>query len=95
MILRHTCDTPPCIRPIHLVPGSKKDNAHDALVRGRFAIGERSGSSKLTEEDVRMIRSLHQDGLANTEIAPLFEISAHQIGRVVLGRNWAHVGEEL
>lgn len=34
-ILLHTCDTPPCCNPFHLVPGTQRDNLHDMTVKGR------------------------------------------------------------
>jgi hypothetical protein len=32
----HTCDNPPCVRPDHIFPGTAKDNAQDALRKGRL-----------------------------------------------------------
>lgn len=40
----HTCDNPPCVRPEHLYPGTRVDNAQDAVRRGRMATGDRHGS---------------------------------------------------
>jgi hypothetical protein len=34
-ILRHTCDTPACVRPTHLLEGTLTDNARDTSERGR------------------------------------------------------------
>lgn len=34
---RHSCDTPPCIEPTHVRPGTRQENVHDALDRGRHA----------------------------------------------------------
>ncbi len=36
LMLRHTCDNPPCCRPDHLIPGTAYDNAQDAVERGRL-----------------------------------------------------------
>lgn len=35
MLIRHTCDTPLCINPEHLIPGTPKDNMQDKYSRGR------------------------------------------------------------
>lgn len=35
LIVRHTCDNPPCVRPDHLETGTLKDNAQDTVLRGR------------------------------------------------------------
>lgn len=39
VVLRHTCDTRPCVNPDHLLPGTQFDNIHDAIRRGRFRTG--------------------------------------------------------
>lgn len=40
MIIRHTCDNPPCINPEHLVLGTHKDNAQDRVERGRNGVNQ-------------------------------------------------------
>ena len=35
-VARHSCDTPACIRPDHIIPGSQGDNIRDAVDRGRM-----------------------------------------------------------
>lgn len=37
LIVRHTCDTPACVRPDHLILGTSKDNAEDIVRHGRKA----------------------------------------------------------
>jgi len=36
MVVRHTCDNPPCYNPDHLLSGTYQDNVNDAKERGRF-----------------------------------------------------------
>lgn len=36
LLVRHTCDVKGCVNPDHLLVGTKKDNAHDAIERGQF-----------------------------------------------------------
>lgn len=39
-IVRHMCDNRRCVRPSHLTSGTKKDNAEDAVKRGRYSRGD-------------------------------------------------------
>lgn len=35
IVVRHSCDYPPCCNPAHLLPGSQQDNVADREGRGR------------------------------------------------------------
>jgi hypothetical protein len=41
LVIRHTCDNPPCVNPAHLLAGTQADNNADKMQRGRH----RSGNS--------------------------------------------------
>jgi hypothetical protein len=34
-VIRHTCDNPPCVNPLHLMVGTQRDNSQDMAQRGR------------------------------------------------------------
>lgn len=53
----HRCDVPSCVNPAHLFIGSSLDNMRDAATKGRLPRGESSHLSKLTLDDVNLIRA--------------------------------------
>lgn len=53
----HRCDNPLCVNPKHLFLGYQKDNADDKVSKGRQYKGERHHECKLTDEQVKEIRS--------------------------------------
>ena len=83
----HRCDTPACINPAHLFPGTNRDNALDMVAKGRAPAtthpGARNPNAKITQEQaeqiVKAIGSCRQ-------IAKQFGISASQVARIRSGR---------
>lgn len=49
MVVMHLCDNPACCNPDHLTLGTKKDNAHDAVLKGRLKGKAKSALQKLIE----------------------------------------------
>jgi len=58
------CDNPSCVNPEHLFLGTAADNAEDMVKKGRsyHAIGEKSPSATMKDDDARAIRDLYADG---------------------------------
>lgn len=52
LIVRHTCDNPPCIKPDHLILGTVADNNRDKAERGRAPV---AGAAKASR-DARLAR---------------------------------------
>ena len=84
-IVRHTCDTPQCCNPKHLLIGTHADNSRDMAQRGRSTHGEKNPEAKLTWEDVEAIR-------ASTEpvrvLVDTYGVSESQIRRILKNQRW-------
>jgi len=91
LFVLHHCDVRECVNPRHLYLGDVRDNARDAVARGRVPRGERAGASKLTESDVIEIRRLSGEGVLQREIAERFGIQRGQVSRIVHRHQWRHV----
>ncbi len=59
--------------------------------RPNHVVGERHHRAKLTEQDVRVIRFLHDDGMSTRELARKFEVTQRAIYQVVSFISWRHV----
>jgi len=92
MIVRHTCDNPPCINPHHLLLGTHADNTQDMISRGRH-LGKRSYDTwtRTSKEDVTNIRRLHSEGLSQFEIARQYGLSFITVHRMVHRKTFKNV----
>lgn len=97
LMVRHTCDNPPCFNPRHLLAGTAKQNTQDAISRGRInAVGEHNNSAKLNPDKVRQIRKLFADEPGRVmqkykRLAEMFNVGMTGIQSVVDRRRWKHV----
>ena len=91
--VRHTCDNKPCVNPSHLLVGTGKDNARDALDRDRYRRGSGNGRAKLTEPQVSEIRQCWANGETQVSMARRFGVSRAAIQWVLNGRSWAGIGD--
>lgn len=91
MKVLHDCDNKPCCNPKHLYAGTNKQNAADAMRRGRLATGIQRSifcAKKLTLQDVTRIREMHSHGVRQKEIAPLFGVSQCHVSQIVNHKAW-------
>ena len=92
MLVLHKCDVRLCCNPDHLYLGDYKQNIRDMYDRGRHnhPTGVRHGSSKLTEESVREIRSLWPS-VPQKDLAKRFGVHQSTISGVTNGETWRDV----
>lgn len=89
-VVRHKCDNPRCINPLHLEGGTHLDNNNDKVARGRAktlrATGEFSARHKLTDADVEQIRALYVKGSREyglPALSRMFNIGTSQLHRIL------------
>lgn len=84
----HKCDNPSCINPDHLRIGTQTENVEDMIAKGRKALGERTGVSKLTEQDVIAIRRSTEP---SRKIATTYGVGKTTINSIRAGKYWKHI----
>jgi hypothetical protein len=93
----HKCDTPSCVRPIHLKPGTQKKNVNDAIKKGRHVLpkslpGCQSNNGVLNREQVLAMRKMRKDkGMVYHKIAARFGISKESARKAVKGITYPEV----
>ena len=88
----HRCDNPPCCNPAHLFLGTDADNVADMDRKGRRRTvahaGERHWKARLTEIDVREIRSSSE---THAKLSRHYGVAATAIANIRARRLWRHV----
>ncbi|WP_075644806.1 HNH endonuclease [Burkholderia humptydooensis] len=89
LMVRHSCDNPPCINPEHLLLGTVQDNTNDREHRGRNrpqAAWE--ASKKVRDSDVEEIKRLYVKGskeFGQRQLAERFGVTQPQISKILRG----------
>lgn len=98
-VIRHTCDNPRCINPVHLVIGTQQDNMDDMVNRGRHVLGRRVKgvqvhTAVLTPEQVLYIREHYKpyskDANQKT-LAKQFNVDYTTIAQIVRRQTWKDI----
>lgn len=92
----HTCDNRACCNPDHLFLGTAADNLADMHKKGRWVSknpsrGTASTQAVLTEEVVKAIRCLSQNGFSQKAIARITNVLTVTVSHVIHRRTWKHI----
>lgn len=87
----HSCGNRACINPRHLRWGTAKENTADALAADTLLRGSRASWSKLTEDDVKIIRATPAAHGVVAALAKRFGVRSATISDIRAGRRWKHV----
>lgn len=77
-----------CVRPDHLSLGTHRDNMDQMVDRLRHTHGMAHHSSRLTEDDVRVIRRRIAAGDGDKDIASDYGVTPAAIFLIRSGKNW-------
>lgn len=88
VVTRHSCDNQWCINPTHIEIGTRGENSQDMAIRGRALSGERHNMCKLTESDVRDIRSSSEP---SRELANRYGIRMAHVWSIRTRKAWKHL----
>lgn len=91
LVVLHRCDVPACVNPAHLSVGTSAENSADMKRKGRSPRGERQASARLTEDNVREIRSRVANGTPQREVAAAFGVARSTLSQIVSKQRWGHV----
>lgn len=96
LVLMHLCDEKRCVQPEHLIPGTPRENALDAVAKGRHrpfrCCGSENANAKLTEVQVIRIRKEVASNAwgIQASLARKYGVTPATIWDVV-HRRWKHV----
>lgn len=90
-VVCHRCDVKACVRPDHLFAGPQALNIADKVEKDHQAKGVDHGSAVLTEEQVRMIRTLREAGHGLRPLAQTFGVTKSTVHAIVTRKSWKHL----
>jgi hypothetical protein len=88
MMALHHCDVKCCVNPDHIFVGTQQDNMTDKVRKNRQAKGINHGNAKLTEDQVREIKSSSETSI---KLSAKFNYSASMIRAIKNGYIWKHL----
>lgn len=98
LVVRHTCDNPPCCNPKHLLLGTRKQNAEDRGKRKRGRehrqSGEANTNAKLFDADVARVFAFRDQGWTQVRIAAEVGVKQPQVSRILNGASRSGVLSE-
>lgn len=90
-LVTHSCDTPMCVNPAHLIVTTHARNMQDMVARKRHAHGEKSPVAVLTEAQCRHIIEQVESGATVRGLALEMGVARSTLRNVAKGFTWRHL----
>lgn len=90
IVLGHECNNKACVNVEHLYATTSQENSAHAARDGLYRTGEKHPRSKLTEDDVRSIRTIASPNF--NAIARRYGVDSKTIWNVWHKRTWRNLG---
>lgn len=91
MNVLHRDDNKTNNQPSNLYYGTQSQNFRDAIRNGKVKTGQDASQAKLTDEQVREIRSSLAVGVPRLELADRFHVNPSTINLIAWGKRWKHL----
>lgn len=76
---------------LHMTGRKLSDKTKNKISNGYRVCGQKHYNSKLTEEQVILIRNLLEEGHGVRELGRLFNVGHQNISDIKLGKSWKHL----
>lgn len=92
MLVCHRCDNRMCQNPVHLFAGTYADNNRDMFSKGRFRFIKPPSNAKITENDVKLIRSMWKFRVVTAKmISERLNLPIRSVQHALEKGYWKHV----
>lgn len=88
----HRCDNPKCVNPFHLWEGTRKQNLQDMAKKNRSNHGVKNWNSKLTEPQVKAMRSEYDGEWGSiSRLAKKYGVGHSVVSEIINKKAWTRV----